>query len=300
MGVVTLNLPRISLETETVEEFFNLLDERLVVMREALDFRIKRLEKVRAKNAPILYQHGATGVRKGANDLVSDIFKNTRATVSLGYIGIHEAVTKFYGADWHDNEEAKEFSINIMKYLNKKAAEWKAENGYGYSVYGTPAESLCYRFAELDKERFGSIEGVTDKEYYTNSFHVDVRKNMNPFDKILFEKEYAKYSTAGYIHYVEMANLNHNKEALEAFWDFAYQHVGYYGVNTQIDVCYECNYEGEFELIEDGFKCPNCGNDDPSKSSCIRRLCGYLGSVIERPVNKGKQHEMVDRVKHID
>lgn len=298
LGVVTLNLPRIALETSTVQEFKKLLNDRLELCRMSLMYRISTLDKVKARNAPILYMYGAAGVRLNSEDKVSDIFKNGRASVSLGYIGIHETVTKFYGNDWQNNKEAKEFSISIMKTLKNAVDTWKRDTGYGFSLYGTPAESLCMRFAEIDKKDFGEIKDITDKGYYTNSFHMDVRKKVNPFEKIDFEKEYAKYSSGGFIHYVELPNLKNNIGALEAVWDYAYKNIGYFGVNTPIDKCYKCGFEGEFDATSEGFRCPNCGNNNPLESSCIRRICGYLGNVIDREPNSGKIEEMKGRVKH--
>lgn len=298
LGVVTLNLPRVALDSQDQDEFFERLEERLDLCKDALLYRISTLEKTKAKNAPILYMYGATGKRLKANENVLAIFKNGRASISLGYIGIHETVTRFYGNEWQDDPQAKEFSLAIMKKLRKAVDQWKEETGWGFSLYGTPAENLCFRFCNLDKKVYGIVDHVTDKGYYTNSFHLDVNKKVDPFYKIDFEKDYASYSSGGFIHYVEFPNLKNNPEALEAVWDYAYNKVGYFGTNTPIDRCFVCGYEGEFEAANEGFKCPNCGNTDPATSSCIRRMCGYLGAPIERPINQGKHEEMKRRVKH--
>lgn len=242
--------------------------------------------------------YGATGKRLQANENVMPIFKDGRASISLGYIGVHEAVTRFFGHDWQENKEAKEFSLEIMKRLRGAVDKWKDETGWGFSLYGTPAESLCFRFCEIDKKVHGSIPYITDKGYYTNSFHLDVNKKVDPFYKINFEKDYAPYSSGGFIHYVEFPNLSNNPQALEAVWDYAYNKVGYFGTNTPIDKCYKCGFEGEFEATNEGFKCPNCHNEDPTSISCIRRLCGYLGEPVSRNVNKGKYQEIKSRVKH--
>lgn len=298
MGVVSLNLPNISINTNDTEEFFILMKDRMELIKTGLDFRIEVLKTVKAKNAPILYQYGATGFRLKAEDSVEEIFKNGYASISMGYIGLFEAVAKFFGEDWYFNNEAEKFSLDILKLMKETTEKWTEESGYGYSVYGTPSESLCDRFCRLDKAKYGVIENITDKDWYTNSFHYDVRKQITPYEKIDFEAQYAKYTNGGFIHYAEFPSLVKNPKALEAFWDYCYDKVGYVGTNTPVDKCYECGFEGEFKSTKHGFECPNCGNHDASKSSCIRRLCGYLGSVIDIPPNKGKKAEMKSRVKH--
>ncbi|MFS0657527.1 anaerobic ribonucleoside-triphosphate reductase [Niallia alba] len=299
MGVTTLNLPRVAIESQGNEAvFWDILEERLSLIYEALMFRINSVNKANSNNAPILYQYGATGHRLNPNQSVSDIFKNNYATVSLGYIGLHEVATVFYGNDWQDNTEAKEFTLEIMKLLKSKVTEWKEETGYGFSVYGTPSESLTDRFCRLDKQQFGEIKDITDKGYYTNSFHYDVRKKINPYEKIDFEMDYPQYSNGGFIHYCEFPSLIDNPKALESVWDYTYDKVGYFGTNVPIDECYECGYKGEFESTTEGFKCSNCSNNNPKTSSVTRRLCGYLGSVIQRPVIEGRRKEIQSRVKH--
>lgn len=298
MGVVTLNVPRIAIESGGDRAaFWSLFDERLDLVCRALLFRIHTLDKVRAKNAPILYQYGATGRRLAADDEVKDIFKNGRATVSIGYIGLYEAATVFYGPEWEHNPEAKAFTLDVVKRLKDASLEWRRRTGYAFSVYATPSESLTDRFCRLDKERFGSISDITDKDYYTNSFHYDVRKKINPFEKIDFEKDYEPYTSGGFIHYCEFPSLVNNPEGLEAVWDYTYDRIGYFGTNTPIDRCYACGYEGEFEATAEGFKCPSCGNHNPETTSCIRRLCGYLGSVIQRRPIKGRLKEINSREK---
>ena len=300
LGVISLNLPRIALESNGNKEiFFKKLQEKLSLCKEALLFRVHTLDEVQAKNAPILYMHGAIGKKLKADDYVADLFKNGRASVSLGYIGLHEVGTIFYGYDWQSNVEAKDFTLQIMEKMKTATEEWKNETGYGFSMYGTPSENLCNRFCKLDKEKFGKIKHITDKGYYTNSFHFDVDRNITPFEKIDFEKDYAQYSNGGYIHYCEFPSLINNPQGLESIWDYAYDRIGYFGTNTPIDKCYECKYEGEFKATEEGFECPNCGNNNPSTTSCIRRLCGYLGDVVSRKPNEGKLKEMQHREKHM-
>ena len=261
--------------------------------------RINSLKRAQAKNAPILYQYGATGRRLSADDSVMDLFNNFRASISLGYIGLHEVATVFYGNDWQSNAEAKNFTLDILREMKEKTTKWSEESGFWFSLYATPSESLTDRFCRLDKLEFGDIEHITDKGYYTNSFHYDVRKKPTPFEKIDFEKDYPYISSGGFIHYCEFGTLINNPEGLEAVWDYAYDRIGYFGTNTSIDACYECGFKGEFEATDSGFKCPNCENTNPETSSVVRRLCGYLGSVIQRKPIKGRLKEIQSRTKHM-
>lgn len=302
LGVVTLNVPRVALDADCdVDKFFVLLEERLEICKDALMARIDRLRGVKAKVAPILYCEGACGVRLDPEDEVLQIFDHDRASISLGYIGIHETVQALMGADSHIfNDEAKQaLGERIVKRLHDVCIEWTDQTGFHFSLYGTPAESLCYRFASIDNEIYGDVADVTDHGYYTNSFHLDVRYDTNPYYKILFESVYPKLSSGGFICYGEYPNLLHNPEALEDVWDFSYDYVPYYGTNTPIDECYECGYKGEFNCTSKGFQCPCCGNHDPKKVSVTRRVCGYLGSPDARPFNAGKQEEVSKRVKHL-
>lgn len=300
VGVVTLNLPRIAMQTENTSDFMRLLDARAGIVREALDWRFDQVREATASQSPIHYVTGAAGVAMSPSDKVGDLVEGGYATASMGYIGVYEAVARFYGGDWYSNREAVEFSVNIVRRLDELARSWKAESGRGYGVYGTPSESLCDRFARLDTRLFGEVEDITSKGYYQNSFHVDVRKNMSPFEKWRVEAQYLPYTTGGAIDYVETETLLKNPDALESIVDAAVAAgVRYFGVNQPVSQCFECDYSGEFAADVRGFYCPECGERDEEKISVVRRVCGYLGSFADRPVVEGKRKEIVARVKHL-
>ncbi|MFS7260074.1 anaerobic ribonucleoside-triphosphate reductase [Carnobacterium divergens] len=300
LGVLTLNIPRIAMEADgNQEKFWSILEERLAICKDGLVYRVERVKEATPSNAPILYMHGAFGNRLTKDQSVDELFKNRRATVSLGYIGLYEAATAFFGGEWEKDPVAKQFTLDILKTLKKHTDAWSDEYDYHFSVYGTPSESLTDRFCRLDTEKFGQVENITDKEYYTNSYHYDVRKNPTPFEKLEFEKDYPKYASGGFIHYCEYPNMRQNPKALEAVWDFAYDKIGYLGTNTPIDHCYECDFEGDFEPTERGFECPQCGNHDPKTCDVVKRTCGYLGNPQARPMVHGRHKEISSRVKHM-
>lgn len=301
LGVVTLNLPRIAIQSNGDKDiFWNIFEERMDVMHEALKNRKEKAFQALPEYAPILYKHGAFGKKlKDGEDVSEKLFLNKRATISLGYIGLYEVGTVFYGSNWESNPDAKEFTLEILKRMKELALKWSDEEGVWYSTYGTPSESLTDRFCKIDKEKFGSIPDITEKDYYTNSFHYDVRKNPTPFEKIDFEKDYPVYASGGFIHYVEYPNIKHNIKALESVWDYSYDKLGYFGTNTPIDKCYECGSEIEFIPTEHGFECSVCGNHDPNKCDVVKRTCGYLGNPLARPMIHGRHEEIASRVKHI-
>ncbi|WP_019790834.1 anaerobic ribonucleoside-triphosphate reductase, partial [Streptococcus sobrinus] len=302
LGVVTVNLPRIALESQgNMDKFWDIFAERMQIAKDALVYRVGRVKEASPANAPILYQYGAFGKRLSKTGNVDDLFKNRRATVSLGYIGLYEVATVFYGGEWEGNPEAKEFTKDIIRQMKKLVEAWSDEYDYHFSIYSTPSESLTDRFCRLDTEKFGKVKDVTDKEYYTNSFHYDVRKNPTPFEKLDFEKDYPELgASGGFIHYCEYPVLQQNPKALEAVWDYAYDRVGYLGTNTPIDKCYECGFEGDFTPTERGFMCPNCGNTDPKTVDVVKRTCGYLGNPQARPMVNGRHKEISARVKHMN
>ena len=302
LGVVTVNLPRIAMESHgDMDLFWKIFKVRMQTCHEALQFKAHRVTEAKPVNAPILYQYGAFGKRLPEDGNVNDLFKNGRATISLGYIGLYEVGTVFYGSDWEHNKEAHDFTVEIVKKMHDLCAKWEKDdpNHYHYSLYSTPSESLTDRFCRLDTAKFGKVKDITDKEYYTNSFHYDVRKHPTPFEKLSFEMDYPKYAAGGFIHYCEYPNLKQNPAALEAVWDWAYDKVGYLGTNTPIDKCYKCGFAGEFKATAKGFQCPVCGNHDPRTCDCVKRTCGYLGNPLKRPMVHGRHEEIAHRVKHM-
>lgn len=300
LGVVTLNLPRIALEARgSADAFWSILSERLDTVKDALVYRIARCTEATPGNAPILYRYGAFGRRLDPEDSVDELFRNERATVSLGYIGLYETATAFYEGAWETNPDAKDFTVDILRTLARSAQSWTNTYGYKFSVYATPSESLTDRFCRLDLAKFGAVPDITDKDYYTNSFHYDVRKKPTPFEKLDFEKVYPEFSGGGFIHYCEYPVLQQNPKALEAVWDYAYDRVGYLGTNTPIDRCYKCDFSGDFTPTAHGFQCPGCGNDDPRTCDVVKRTCGYLGNPQARPMVHGRHSEISARVKHM-
>lgn len=295
-GVVSLNLPQIGILTKGDEEaFWKLLDERLNLCYEALMCRHNALMGVRSDVSPVHWQYGAIA-RLDKGEPIDKFLENGYSTISLGYIGLYE-VTKLMTGESHTTEKGKEFALRVMRRLRKATDDWKKQTGIGFGLYGTPAESLCYRFARVDKERFGTIEDVTDKGYYTNSYHVDVREHIDAFSKFEFESQFQAISSGGAISYVEIPNMRNNLEALEDIVRFIYDHIQYAEFNTKSDYCHVCGFDGEI-IVNDDFEweCPVCHNKDHSKMNVTRRTCGYLG---ENFWNLGKTKEIKSRVLHL-
>jgi len=295
-GVVSINLPQIGIIADGDEEkFWTLFDERLDLCREALMCRHHALQGITSDISPVHWQYGAIA-RLGKGEKIDKLLMNGYSTISLGYIGLYE-VTKLMKGVSHTDPKGIEFATNVMQHMKDKCAEWKKETGLGFALYGTPAESLCYRFARIDLEKFGKIKDVTDKGYYTNSYHVDVREKIDAFTKLGFESELQKLSTGGAISYIEVPNMEHNLDAMEEVVKFIYDNVQYGEFNTKSDFCHECGFSGEIKLNKDGvWECPNCGNKDKHKMNVTRRTCGYLG---ENFWNEGKTKEIGQRVTHL-
>ena len=276
--------------------FWKLLDEVCEVAKLALLKRIERFVGVKASVAPILYCSGAMGTKLGLDDDVMQLFTDGRSSISLGYLGIHEAIYALFGQDIKGNHE--EFGLEIVKQLRSKTDAWKEETGFGFSTYSTPAESLCLRFNKLDELMFGEIENVTSKGYYTNSFHRTVEDNLSFAKKAKFESPYPVYASGGFIQYGEYPSMIGKEDTLMQSWKAIADYAPYWGTNLPSDQCFKCGYEGEFNTTAEGFCCPDCGNNEEGTCSVIRRITGYLGSTDSRPVNKGKHKEMMKRVKH--
>lgn len=295
-GVVSLNLPQIGILAEGDEEkFWALLEERLALCFEALMCRHHALEGTLSNVSPIHWQYGAIArLKKG--EPIDKLLHDGYSTISLGYIGLYE-VTKHMTGVSHTDPKGTNFALRLMKRLRLACDTWKLETGLGFGLYGTPAESLCYRFAEIDKKRFGEIPDVTDKGYYTNSYHVDVREKIDAFEKFRFESQFQKISSGGAISYVEIPNMRHNLEALEDVVRFIYDNIQYAEFNTKSDYCHVCGYDGEIIINDDlEWECPQCHNKDKNKMNVTRRTCGYLG---ENFWNVGKTKEINARTLHL-
>lgn len=295
-GVVSINLPQIGIVARGDEDkFWKLFDERLELCYEALMCRHRALEGTTSDVSPIHWQYGAIA-RLGKGEKIDKLLHNGYSTLSLGYIGLYE-LTKLMKGVSHTTPEGEEFAVKVMNHLRETSNRWRKETGIHFSLYGTPAESLCYRFARIDMERFGVIEDVTDKGYYTNSYHVDVREKIDAFSKFKFESQFQKISAGGAISYIEIPNMRHNLEALEELVKFIYDNIQYAEFNTKSDYCHVCGYDGEIIINDDlEWECPQCGNKDHAKMNVTRRTCGYLG---ENFWNVGKTKEIAARVLHI-
>lgn len=295
-GVVSINLPQIGILCKGDEEkFWSMLDERLELCFEALMCRHNALKGVLSDVSPVHWQYGAIArLKKG--ETIDRFLYGGYSSISLGYIGLYELTMLMKGVSQTD-PVGEEFAVRVMKHLRETCDRWKAETNIGFALYGTPAESLCYRFARIDKERFGTIPNVTDKGYYTNSYHVDVREEIDAFSKFDFESQFQAISSGGAISYVEIPNMRHNLTALAEVVQYIYDNIQYAEFNTKSDYCQVCGFDGEI-IINDDYKwqCPNCGNTDQSRMNVTRRTCGYLG---ENYWNEGKTKEIKARVMHL-
>ena len=299
-GVVTINLVDVALSSnKNMDDFWTIFDERLELCHKALRIRHERLLGTSADVAPILWRYGAIArLKKG--EKIDKLLYDGYSTLSLGYAGLYECV-KYMTGKSHSDPESMPFALEVMRHMNDKCEEWKAEENIDYSPYGSPIESTTYKFAKCLKKRFGIIEGITDRNYITNSYHVPVFEKINPFDKLLIESEYQKLSAGGAISYVETSDLTKNPEAVVEMIQFIYEHIMYAELNTKSDYCQVCGYDGEIKLIDENnsliWECPNCGNRDQSKMNVARRTCGYIGTNFW---NKGRTQEIAERYVHLD
>ena len=297
-GVVTINLPDVALSADgDMDKFWKIFDERLELCHRALQIRHKRLSNATSDVAPILWQHGALArLKKGES--IHELLHHGYSTISLGYAGLYECVKVMTGHSHTDNGEGKEFGLKVMQHLNDATAKWKAEEDIDYSVYGTPIESTTYKFAKCLKERFGTVKGITDRGYITNSYHVPVFEEIDAFSKLKLESEFQRLSPGGAISYIETPNLQNNLDAVLEVIQFIYDNIMYAELNTKSDYCQKCGYTGEI-LIDDNLEwyCPNCENRDHNTLNVARRTCGYIGTNFW---NKGRTQEIKERVLHLD
>lgn len=297
-GVVTINLVDVALSSGgDFDKFWEIYEERLELCHRALQLRHERLAHCTSDVAPILWQHGALA-RLGKGESIHPLLHGGYSTISLGYAGLYECVKYMTGHSHTDNGKGKAFGLEVMQKLNDKCKEWKEAEDIDYSVYGTPIESTTYKFAKNLKKRFGTIEGITDKGYITNSYHVPVFEEIDAFSKLKLESEFQRLSPGGAVSYVETPNLQNNLEVVLQVMKFIYDNIMYAELNTKSDYCQKCGYTGEI-LIDDNLEwyCPNCGNRDHSTLNVARRTCGYIGTNFW---NKGRTQEIKERVLHID
>ena len=298
MGVVTINLPDVALSShKDIDEFWKIFDERLELCHKALQLRYERISNITSDAAPLLWQHGAFArLKKGES--VKPLLHGGYSTISLGFAGLYECVKYMTGNSHTDGAEGEEFGLEVMQHLNDACKKWKAEEDIDYSVYGTPIESTTYKFAKALKQRFGTIEGVTDRDYITNSYHVPVFEEIDAFSKLSLESKFQQLAPGGAISYIETPNLENNLDVIEQMISYIYDNIMYAEMNTKSDYCQECGYTGEI-LIDENLEwyCPNCGNRDHRKLNVARRTCGYIGTNFW---NKGRTQEIKERVLHID
>lgn len=299
-GVVTINLPDVGLSADgNFDKFWEIFDERLELCHRALQLRHERLMGTLSDASPIHWQHGALA-RLEKGETIDKLLYGGYSTISLGYAGLYECVKSMTGKS-HTDPEAKQFALDVMQYMNDKCKQWKAAENMDYSLYGTPIESTTYKFAKCLQKRFGVIEGITDKDYITNSYHVHVTEEIDAFTKLKFESEFQQLSPGGAISYIEIANLSDNIPAVMSVLRYIYDNIMYAELNTKSDYCQECGWDKEIEIVEDSrgkliWKCPNCGNTDKNKMNIARRTCGYIGL---NDWNQGRTREIKERYVHL-
>lgn len=296
-GVISINLPQIGIiANKDMDLFWDMLEQRLELCKEALMERHKLLLGTTSDISPIHWQHGAIA-RLEKGESIDHLLKGGYSTISLGYVGIHEMVQAMLGVS-HTTKEGEKFALEVMNKLNESCEKWKKETGIGFGLYGTPAESLIYRFCKLDKAKYGEIPNVTDKLYYTNSYHVHVCEEIDAFSKLKFESQFHNISLGGCISYVEVPDMSKNLEAVEDIINYIYHNIQYAEINTKPDVCYSCGFTGEIQLDKESLEwyCPSCGNKDKDNMQVMRRTCGYIGTNFW---NKGRTSEIGDRVLHL-
>ena len=298
---MTINLPDIALSSEkNLDKFWALFEERTELCHKALQYRHKRLEGTLSDVAPILWQHGALA-RLKQGEPIDKLLHNGYSTISLGYAGLYECVKYMTGHSHTDNDIGEKFGLEVMQKLNDKCNQWKSEEHIDYSLYGSPIESTTYKFAKCLKKRFGIIEGITDRNYITNSYHVPVFEKIDAFDKLALEAKFQKLSPGGAISYVEIPNLNNNIPAVITLIQFIYENIMYAELNSKSDYCQVCGWDQEIKIVENDkgeliWQCPNCGNTDQNKMNVARRTCGYIGSNFW---NFGRTQEIKERVLHL-
>ena len=295
-GVVSLNLVQVALTAnKDMDKFWEVLDERLSLCREALMVRHNLLLGTSSDISPIHWQHGGIA-RLEKGEKIDSLLKDGYSTLSLGYVGIYEMTQAMLGVS-HTTIEGEEFALKVMNHLKDACDSWKAETGLGFGLYGTPGESLTSRFCRIDKQKFGEIENVTDRMYYTNSYHVHVTEEIDAFEKLKFESQFHDISLGGCISYVEVPDMSKNLPAVEQIINYIYHNIQYAEINTKPDVCFKCGYTGEIKLDDDmQWYCPNCGNKDKDEMQVMRRTCGYIGSNMW---GKGRTQEISQRVLHL-
>lgn len=295
-GVISLNLPQIGIiANKDMDLFWKILEERLELCKEALLWRHNLLKGTSSDVSPIHWQHGAIA-RLEKGEPIDKLLEDGYSTLSLGYVGIYEVVQAMLGVS-HTTPEGEKFALAIMNKLKDSCDKWKEETGLGFGLYGTPAENLIYRFCRIDKQRFGEIPNVTDKLYYTNSYHVHVCEEIDAFSKLKFESQFHNISLGGCISYIEVPDMSKNLESIEQIINYIYHNIQYAEINTKPDICYKCGFTGEIKLDENlEWYCPSCGNRSEGEMQVMRRTCGYIGSSYW---NKGKTQEIKERVLHL-